>query len=126
MLLVFLALLLALVAPAGGAEPLSEAGLCLPARLDLQQAIAFAIEHHPTLRVANQEQRAAAARVQQSEGAFLPKLAAGAYVNTGNTGMIVPGAPGVEPQFWSSLPGGAVNFNLALMMPLYTGGRLQA
>lgn len=126
MLLVFLALLLALVAPAGGAEPLSEAGLRLPARLDLQQAIAFAIEHHPTLRVANQEQRAAAARVQQSEGAFLPKLAAGAYVNTGNTGMIVPGAPGVEPQFWSSLPGGAVNFNLALMMPLYTGGRLQA
>lgn len=94
--------------------------------LGLRQALAFTVQHHPLLQVARQDQRAAGARVLQSDAAFLPKLAAGVYLNAGNTAMIVPGAPAVDPQFWALLPGGGMSLNISLMFPVYTGGRLQA
>ena len=124
-MLILIALLFVLLRPVS-AEEQPAAALRLQGNLELTEAVAFAVEHHPALQVARQEQLAAAARVQQSEAAFMPKLAAGMYLNAGNTPMIVPGAPAVDPQFWALLPGGAVNFNLSLMLPLYTGGRLQA
>lgn len=97
-----------------------------PPQLGLDQALQLALTRHPSLQVAASEEQAAQARVHEAEAAFWPKLGAGAYVNTGNVPMIVPGASSAEPQFWSLLPGGGLSLNLSLMLPLYTGGRLQA
>jgi outer membrane protein len=94
--------------------------------LSLQNSLEFALAHHPTLSVLQSESLAAQARVQEAQGAFWPKLAAGLYLNAGNTPMIVSAAPTVEPPFLTRLPGGAGSLNLSLMLPLYTGGRLQA
>lgn len=93
--------------------------------LNLSEAVGFALAHHPALDVADSEWRAAGARVREAEASFWPKLGMGLYANAGNAPMIVPGT-GVEPAFWSALPAGALSLNLTVMLPLYTGGRLQA
>lgn len=95
-------------------------------RLNLTESVHFALTHHPALEAAQSEWLAAQARVSESEAAFWPKLGAGLYANAGNTAMIVTGAPTAEPAFWSALPAGGLSANLSLMLPLYTGGRLQA
>lgn len=121
--LIYFALVL-LQAAAGWAD--GHAPTRIEGRLTFQDSVDFALTHHPGLEVAQSEWRAAQARVQEAEGAFWPKLAAGLYVNAGNTPMIVAGAPNVEAPFWSALGGGALSLNLSAMLPLYTGGRLQA
>ncbi len=94
--------------------------------LTLEQAVRYSLEHHLVVAVSQAETRAARARTAEAEAAFRPKLSLGVYLNAGDTDMIVSGAPGVEPAFWTNLPGGGLSTNLSLMLPLYTGGRLQA
>lgn len=91
--------------------------------VSLPAAVRFALAHHPSLAVADSEWHAAQARVYEAEAA---KLGVGLYLNGGNSPMIVPGARGSEPPFWAALPAGGSSLNLSLMVPLYTGGRLQA
>lgn len=91
--------------------------------LSLAAAVQFALAHHPSLAVADSEWQAARAGVHEAEAAFAPKLGVGLYTNGGNAPMIVSGG---EPSFWLTLPAGGSSLNLSLMVPLYTGGRLQA
>lgn len=92
--------------------------------IGLEDSIIFAVANHPRLQQSQSELRASQARVQEAEGAYWPKLSAGLYSNVGNTPMIVSGL--AEPPYWTTLPGGGLSLNLSLMLPLYTGGRLQA
>lgn len=94
--------------------------------LTLDQAVRYSLEHHLSVAVSQAETRAAKARTAEAEAAFRPKLSLGIYLNAGDTDMIVSGVPGVEPGFWTNLPGGGLSTNLSFMLPLYTGGRLQA
>ncbi|GMU51875.1 MAG: hypothetical protein AMXMBFR33_10210 [Candidatus Xenobia bacterium] len=98
----------------------------LEGELTLEQAVQYSLAHHLAVAVSQAEMRAARARTSEAEAAFRPKLGLGVYLNAGDTDMIVSGAPGVEPGFWTNLPGGGLSTNLSLMLPLYTGGRLQA
>lgn len=98
----------------------------LDGAVNLSEAVGFALRNHPALDVADSEWRAAEARVLEAEAAFWPKLGAGLYANGGNAPMIVSGGSAVEPAFWSALPAGGSSLNLTAMLPLYTGGRLQA
>ncbi|MEW6277175.1 MAG: TolC family protein [Candidatus Eremiobacterota bacterium] len=98
----------------------------LRGRLTLQEAVQYSLEHHLSVTVSQAELRAMQARTAEAEAAFRPKISVGTYLNAGDTHMIVSGAPGVEPGFWTTLPAGGLSLNLSLMLPLYTGGRLQA
>lgn len=106
--------------------------LILPAQaqaegeLTLAQAVRYSLEHHLAVAVRQAEARAARARTAEAEASFRPKIGLGIYLNAGDTDMIVNGAPGAGPDFWTRLPGGGLSTNLSLMLPLYTGGRLQA
>lgn len=92
--------------------------------ISLEEAIAFALAHNPRLQSADAQWQAAQAASHEASGAFSPKVAAGVYANAGSVPMIVAGA--ADPVFLSSLPENRVSLNLSLMLPLYTGGRLQA
>ncbi|MCE7874431.1 TolC family protein [bacterium CPR1] len=98
----------------------------LEGELTLEQAVQYSLAHHLAVAVSQAEARAAKARTSEAEAAFRPKLSLGVYLNAGDTDMIVSGVSGVEPGFWTNLPGGGLSTNLSLMLPLYTGGRLQA
>ncbi len=98
----------------------------LEGELTLEQAVQYSLANHLAVAVGQAETRAAKARTAEAEAAFRPKISLGIYLNAGDTDMIVSGVPGVEPGFWTNMPGGGLSTNLSLMLPLYTGGRLQA
>ncbi len=92
--------------------------------MTVEEAIAFALAHNPRLQVADSQWRAAQSASREAAGAFAPKVSAGVYANVGSVPMIVAGA--AEPIYLSSLPENRASLNLSVMLPLYSGGRLQA
>jgi outer membrane protein TolC len=119
-------LLLCLLVPAAGQETGLAGAPRYRGRLSLPEAIELALANHLSVAVSQAELRAQSARVAEAEASFWPKLSVGVDLSLGDRAMIVSGAPGVEPGFWTNLPAGGGSLNLSLMLPLYTGGRLQA
>ena len=103
------------------------ARLRLVGPLSAGEAVSIALAQNLRLAIAHQDVlRATAAR-------FAAASALGVQVSTTvvgamqTSGMIYPGAPGVDPVFYAHLGDrNAVDVNLMAMVPLFTGGRLEA
>jgi outer membrane protein TolC len=124
LLVCFLGLLTA--TPAVGQETGLAGAPRLSGRFSLSEAVELALENHLSVSIGRAELRAQQARADEAGAAFGPDIALGTYLSTGDRAMIVSGAPGVEPGFWTGLPPGGLSMNLSMMLPLYTGGRLRA
>ncbi len=95
--------------------------------LSLQEAIRSAQEHNPAIAAMRAQLGVTSAEVNSARAALSPQLSANSYATTGSYGSIVSSSPGVMPPYWLNVPrGGFLDQNLMLMLPLFTGGRLQA
>jgi outer membrane protein len=86
--------LLAWAVPAGAAR----ADEPTPARFTLDEAVAFALANHPSLRAAQARERAADGRVDEARAGELPDLGVSAQLNR-STGNAVPGSFFTTPGF---------------------------
>lgn len=95
--------------------------------LSLQEAIRSAQDHNPAIAAMRAQLGVTSAEVNSARAALSPQLSANSYATTGSYGSIVSSSPGVMPPYWLNVPrGGFLDQNLMLMLPLFTGGRLQA
>lgn len=95
--------------------------------LTARDAVAIALAQSLRVGLAREEAlMATAERLMASSGLGL-KVSATAMGAVANTSMIYTTAPGVMPVFYAQLADRNVaDFNLMAMLPLFTGGRLQA
>lgn len=133
----FLTLLLA--APALGQTPVappSEAAVPAASRerpavegaLTLQEATQFALQNSPITRGGVAELDIAQARIRSAQAARKLGVSATTFLTTGDeNGPIYNSPMGVTPQNLFTVPsGGFADQNVMFMLPLLTGGRLQA
>lgn len=95
--------------------------------LSLTEAIRLAQRSNPTLMAARAQLSASAAEMKSARAGLAPQLSANSFAITGSYGSIVSSSPSVMPPYWLNVPSrGFLDQNLMLMLPLFTGGRLQA
>jgi outer membrane protein len=95
--------------------------------LTLAQAIQIGLRENLMIRAVQWEAKAAAAETRATRSMTRLQISANTYLTYGDAPNIVSTAPGVMPQNnLSVMPGGFANQNLMLMVPLYTGGRLNS
>lgn len=93
----------------------------------LQDAIDMALKQNPMLKAAREDVNLSLARKKQAKAMLLPSLSFTGYATGGNNPNIFTTPAGVMPQSIMSVPQDKfLNANFMLMVPLYTGGRLQA
>jgi len=93
--------------------------------ISLTDAVNIALRNNPTIEAQQAILGAAAARVGVARSMMGLQVSAASFVTTGSLPMIVPGSPGVNPQFITMTPDkGRLDGALMAMYPLYTGGRL--
>lgn len=109
-------------AAAGGASP---AGIT--ASLTLNDAIKTALAHSPAVSGPEADVDAANAAIRSAEAMKRPAISGTLYGTTGDSMDIVTSSPGVSPQNLMIAPQKAFgDANATLMIPLSTGGRLNA
>lgn len=95
--------------------------------LTIDQCVAIALRESPLVRGAGAEADAAAAKVRAAQAEMRPWLSANLFVSGGSEKNIISTPAGSEPSMLMGLPAnGFLDQNLLLMLPLYTGGKLQA
>lgn len=95
--------------------------------LTVAEAIRLSEQNNPGLAAARSQVLAASADVRSARSALSPQVSANSFATTGSYNSILSSSPGVMPPYWLAVPnGGFLDQNLMLMMPLFTGGRLQA
>lgn len=95
--------------------------------LSLKEAVQIALRESPVLRGAVAELRAAEERVRMARSEKRPQLSANTFTTTGTIGEILSSAPTVMPPALTSLPRRSFFVqNAMFMLPLLTGGRLEA
>jgi outer membrane protein TolC len=108
----------------GATVPAAEsiAAMPVPESLRLAEAIEIALKNNPGLAAAGYDAQAAGARQDLAQGAMLPSLSAeGTYTRHLDDQRLVPARfNGEAGTFSDSILAG----DLALRMPLFTGGRL--
>ena len=93
----------------------------------MDQAVATAHLHNPSLRAAQAEVEAARQAVRSAQARRSPQVSANGFAASSKPGAILPGTPGSMPQAFMNVPPGETAVaNLMLMVPLYTGGALEA
>lgn len=98
----------------------------LPEAWTREQLIAQALANHPALAMARSDVDEATAMLEAARARLRPMLSATGWATYGDGGMIVSGAGSVQPTPLRMMPAGpALDGNLMLMWPLYTGGRLE-
>ena len=105
------------------------AGLAAAASADqsitLADAVNIALKNNPTIEARQAMLKAASARVGMVKSMTGLQVSASGFATTGTLTQIVPGSPGVNPQFFAtSLEQGRLDGALTAMYPLYTGGKL--
>lgn len=114
-LMVFSAVLLGLLAVPSAAQQ----------SITLADAVNIALKNNPTIEARQAMLKAASARVGMAKSMTGLQVAAASFATTGSIPMIVPGSPGVNPQFFTITPDkGRLDGALTAMYPLYTGGKL--
>jgi outer membrane protein TolC len=95
--------------------------------LSLQEAVATALRNNPSLQAMEAEIRASAANVSLARSRKGLALSANGFATAGNTGPIYNSPPKTDPPAYMLVPSGtSLIGNLTLMLPLYTGGTLDA
>jgi len=95
--------------------------------LTLSEAVEIALRESPVIRGAQAEVEMATAQVQMAQAAKRPTLSATTLLTTGSEFGTFTTPPPVMPQNIFTVPRGPfANQNLMFMLPLRTGGRLQA
>lgn len=96
------------------------------AGLSLTDALSVASANSLTLRQARADADVAAANARSAQAQTRPGLSTTTYGTVGNSANILTSSPGVLPQnVFSVAPRGFADQNLMLMVPIYTGGRLE-
>lgn len=95
--------------------------------LTVAEAIRVALQNNPTLAAAHRQFDAAHAGLREAKAALFPQISANSFATAGSYNTIVNSSAGVMPPNWLTIPnGGFVDQNLTLMIPLFTGGKLEA
>ncbi len=95
--------------------------------LSLRDAITLALSGSFSLRGAEADAAVAAAQATATAAQQRPGLSTTTYATAGDAANIFTTSPGVGPtNYFNVTPKGFADQNLMLMVPLYTGGRLQA
>ncbi|MCW5943413.1 MAG: TolC family protein [Fimbriimonadaceae bacterium] len=98
---------------------------CQP--VDLGTAIRRAREESPTVRAARANVEAARQATRGARARQSPQLSASGFLASTKPGAILRSAPGTMPDATMTVPpGDTAVANLMLMVPLFTGGSLQA
>lgn len=93
--------------------------------ITLADAVNIALKNNPTIEARQAMLKAASARVGMAKSMTGLQVSAASFATTGSIPMIVPGSPGVNPQFFTTTPDrGRLDGALTAMYPLYTGGKL--
>ena len=97
------------------------------AGLTLDQALQIARENNPAIVSATSQVSAAKAGVSSARAALSPQLSANSFATSGSYNTIFGSSPGVMPPYsLTTPPTSFADQNVMLMVPLFTGGRLQA
>ena len=97
------------------------------AGLSLREALAVASANNLTLKQSRADADAASATARSSQAQTRPSLSTTTYATVGDSPNILTTSPGVMPQnLFNVPPRGFVDQNLMLMVPLFTGGRLES
>ncbi|HEY0868567.1 MAG TPA: TolC family protein [Fimbriimonas sp.] len=98
-----------------------------PRRLTIAEAVETALKNNPSIQAAEAEVRAAGAAVSLARSKKGPALSASGFATAGNTAPIYTSPPGTDPMAYMPVQTGPYwAANLTLMLPLYTGGSLEA
>lgn len=93
--------------------------------LSVRQAIEMGLRYGLDVRAMQAEAQAAQEETRAARAMTRPQVSANTYLTTGDSPNMVPSSPGVLPSSALMVPPRAfADQNLALMVPLYTGGRL--
>jgi outer membrane protein len=104
---------------------LGPAAIAAPQAVTLSDAVNIALKNNPTIEARQAMLKAASARVGMAKSMTGLQVSAASFATTGSIPMIVPGSPGVTPQFFTITPDkGRLDGALTAMYPLYTGGKL--
>ncbi|HZP83285.1 MAG TPA: TolC family protein [Chthonomonadaceae bacterium] len=95
--------------------------------LTLAQAVQIGLRENLMIRAAQSEAQAAAAETRAARSLTRVQVSANTYLTYGDSPNIVTTSPGVmPPNALTVMPQGFADQNLMLMVPLYTGGRLNS
>src|SRR5664279_3105532 len=115
----------ALIVCAGVILALSASPSVAQQSITLADAVNIALKNNPTIEARQAMLSAASARVGIAKSMTGLQVSASSFATTGSLPMIVPGLPGVNPQFFTTGPDkGRLDGALTAMYPLYTGGKL--
>jgi outer membrane protein TolC len=96
-------------------------------KLTLERAVEIALRESPVVRGAAEEVNVAIEELQAARAAGRPTVSATAFLSTGSNASITATPSPVMPQATMALPQGSFfDQNVSLMVPLYTGGRLES
>lgn len=95
--------------------------------LTLAQAVQVGLRENLMIRAAQAEAQAAAAETRAARSLMRVQISANTYLTYGDSPNILTSSPGVMPPNAMIVPPkGFADQNLMLMVPLYTGGRLNS
>ena len=111
---------------AAGEQSMPAPPLIRSAALSLRGAFSVASANNAALKQAQADADAASATARSTEAQTRPSLSATTYGTIGDSSNILTSSPGVSPQnIFAVPPHGFANQDLMLMVPLFTGGRLE-
>ena len=96
-------------------------------QLSMDEAVKIALKESPVVHGAVAEVSAACARLRAAKADRLPMVSANGFASDGNTSSIVASPAVVGPAMTTGIPSGRFSdANVMLMLPVFTGGRLNA
>jgi len=119
-------ILVLLAAPVFAQHPLGEDRPRISGPLTVRQAVDQALKGNLEIQMSQAEAAAAGQESRSARAMTRPRVSANTYLTGGSMPNIFSTTPGVTPSNSLVVPGKAyVDQNLTLMLPLYTGGRLE-
>lgn len=113
--------------PPPTATPLARQRSTVSGLLTVERAVEVALRESPVVRGAVEEVNIAVEELRAAEAQRRPILSTSGFLSTGTNASITATPAPVMPQMTMGLPrSGFYDQNVSLMLPLYTGGRLQS
>lgn len=107
------------------AQTLGADRLRIDGAISVARALQTGLANNQSIRASQADARAMGAERRATRSQTLPQISANTYLSYGDSPNILSTAGGVMPQNYLGVPQkGFADQNLTLMVPLYTGGRL--